>query len=160
MLNKTTTGRERDRHFAAPRTGYLGIQAPLLKTRNPLPGPNQMCGLAVIHQSGMVPTDCHNAAMPKRPPDSNLRARRVAPSRGHFACTPEITPPVSDKIDKATWSSIVTRLAGPCRRSGKALLHEVCCYFWSTETVGYVLPWLSTMTNLVPEMITPTICEG
>ena len=46
--------------------------------------------------------------MPRKLPDYDFRARRVVLTRGDFALAPKPEPPASDRIDKATWSSIVT----------------------------------------------------
>jgi hypothetical protein len=46
--------------------------------------------------------------MPRRMPGSDFRARRVVLTRGDFGYAPKATLPPADKIDKATWSSIVT----------------------------------------------------
>ena len=46
--------------------------------------------------------------MPRKLPDHDFRARRVVLTRGDFAWAPKPEPSASDRVDKATWSSIVT----------------------------------------------------
>ncbi len=46
--------------------------------------------------------------MPRKLPEHDFRARRVVLTRLDFALAPKPEPPPSDRIDKASWSSIVT----------------------------------------------------
>ena len=51
---------------------------------------------------------CYDPLMPRRLPANDFRARRVVLIRGDFAWAPKPEPFPSDRVDKATWSSIVT----------------------------------------------------
>jgi hypothetical protein len=51
---------------------------------------------------------CYNTAMPRRLPDTDFRARRTVLTRRDFGYAPKAPPRPSDKIDEATWDSIVT----------------------------------------------------
>jgi hypothetical protein len=53
-------------------------------------------------------TACYDFGMPRKLPDYDFRARRVVLTRGDFAWAPKPEPLPSDRVDKATWSSIVT----------------------------------------------------
>jgi hypothetical protein len=53
-------------------------------------------------------SDCYDAVMPKRLPDTDFRARHRVLTRGDFAYAPKPERPASDAINKSTWDSIVT----------------------------------------------------
>lgn len=63
---------------------------------------------AYIPNAGTYARPAIMSSMPRKLPESDFRARRVVLTRADFGYAPKRAPSPSDKIDAATWRSIVT----------------------------------------------------